>query len=91
MPRRLKLSLSSLQRLQLEDLRDHHQKPYLRERAAAVLKVADGLSAQAVSADGLLRKRAYQTICQWVHRFQTHGSPGLFIHPGRGRKPALPP
>ena len=44
MPGRLQLSLTEPQRAELEELRDHSPRPYLRERAAALLKVAGGLS-----------------------------------------------
>jgi hypothetical protein len=37
------LELSEQQRAELEDLRDHSPLPYLRERAAALLKIADGM------------------------------------------------
>ena len=36
----LQLSLSETQRESLLEVRDHHDKPYMREKAAAVLKVA---------------------------------------------------
>ena len=39
------LNLDADQRSQLERIRDHDQRPYLREKAAALLKVADGYSA----------------------------------------------
>jgi hypothetical protein len=37
------LELSIEQSAELEDLRDHSPLPYVRERAAALLKVADGM------------------------------------------------
>ena len=39
------LSLTPRQRRTLIRLRDHHRKPYLREKAAALLKIADACSA----------------------------------------------
>jgi hypothetical protein len=42
MPNPLEIQLSEEQLRELEDLRDHDQRPYLRERAAAILKVAVG-------------------------------------------------
>ena len=42
MPDPLKLKLTDKQRTELEQARDHHPKPYIRERAAALLKVAAG-------------------------------------------------
>jgi hypothetical protein len=39
MPKRIEIALSAAQQAELEAMRDHHTKPYLRERAAAILKV----------------------------------------------------
>lgn len=72
-------------------LRDHAPKPYLRERAAGILKVAAGKSAAAVARDGLLRERYPDTVRAWLDRYRTEGEAGLLIRPGRGRKPAFPP
>ena len=47
MPKRLIPILSDEQVQQLADLCDHSPKPYLRERAGAILKLAHGLSASA--------------------------------------------
>lgn len=91
MPQQLSLKLRAKQRSALEDLRDHAEKPYLRERAAALLKIANGDSARAVAAHGLLKKRWYHTISHWVERYQKDGIEGLKIKPGRGRKPAFFP
>ncbi|MBI1801096.1 MAG: hypothetical protein HYR71_05665, partial [Chloroflexi bacterium] len=46
------LVLSAPQRAELTALREHAAKPYLRERASALLKMADGQSASAVAAHG---------------------------------------
>ena len=43
MPARRTLHLSVEEREALEDLRDHAPKPYLRERAAALLLIASGV------------------------------------------------
>lgn len=91
MPKPLTLTLSSTQRLELERLRDHAAKHYLRERAAALLKIADGNSARQVAAHGLLRKRWHITISNWVSSYQAEGIDGLKIKAGRGRKPAFSP
>lgn len=48
-PRRT-LTLSAEERLTLEEMRDKHPKPYRRQRAAALLKIADGKSANWVAA-----------------------------------------
>jgi transposase len=85
------VSLSATQRQELLRLRDTAPKAYLRERAAALLKVADGMAAAAVARSGLLRRRQPDTVYLWLDRFQADGIPGLFIRPGRGRKPAFSP
>ncbi len=51
-----RLTLSDPERKALEALRDRGRKAYLRERAAALLKIAAGQSAHAVAAQGLLKK-----------------------------------
>lgn len=91
MPQQFNLQLKAKQRSALEDLRDHAEKPYLRERAAALLKVANGDSARAVADHGLLKKRWHHTLDIWVNRYQEEGIEGLKIKPGRGRKPAFSP
>lgn len=83
--------LTDAQRQELVQLRDHAAKPYLRERAAALLKIADGMAAAAVARYGLLRPRKPDTIYGWLDRFQTDGVAGLAVQPGRGRKPAFFP
>lgn len=91
MPAGLTVSLSETQRGELEAIRDHHDKPYLRERAAAILKIADGMSGLQVSQNGLLKLRDPDTIYEWVHRWEREGVTGLIIRSGRGRKPAFSP
>lgn len=86
-----RLLLTPPQRHALERLRDTAPKPYLRERAGALLKIADGRSAAAVARDGLLRQRQPETVARWVHRFRVSGIAGLVDRPGRGRKPAFSP
>lgn len=91
MPNPLTVQLTEKQRLELEDMRDHHAKPYMRERAAAVLKVADGQSGLRVALHGLLKRRDPDTVYSWLHRYQEEGLAGLAIRKGRGRKPAFSP
>lgn len=83
------LALTETERRALEDLRDHAAKPYLRERAAALLKIADGLPAAVVARSGLLRRRKADTVYRWMKRYRAAGIAGLAIRPGRGRKPAF--
>lgn len=86
-----RLVLTGAQRDDLTALRDRAARPYLRERAAAVLKVAGGEAAAAVARSGLLRPRDPDTVCAWLDRYLAQGAGGLRIRPGRGRKPAFSP
>ena len=56
------LSLSDAQRQELEHTRDHDHRPYLRERAAALLKIASGQSAHRVARHGLHKRRDPDTL-----------------------------
>jgi hypothetical protein len=85
------LILSNAQRGELVWTRDHAPKSYLRERAGALLKIAQGTPAAWVARDGLLRPREPMTVYDWMNRYQARGMAGLTIRPGRGRKPAFSP
>ena len=85
------LKLSPRQRRTLVRVRDHHPKPHLREKAAALLKVADGWTIQDVARFGLLRPRSRNSVSAWVARYQARGLAGLRVQKGRGRKPAFSP
>ena len=87
----LVLVLTEKERSGLEDLRDHDPKPYVRERAAAILKIADGRSGRSVALYGLYKPRCPDTVYDVVKRYRSEGVKGLFIRPGRGRKPAFSP
>ncbi|NDJ23712.1 helix-turn-helix domain-containing protein [Nostoc sp. B(2019)] len=87
----LELRLSMGQRQQLEKVRAQHRLPYMRERAAALLKVADGYSGRQVAMNLLLKRRQADTIYKWIKRYQAQGIAGLQNQPGRGRKPAFFP
>jgi transposase len=84
--------LTADQRAALEGVLRHDPKPYRRERAAAILQVADGKAAFAVARSGLLVRRAPDTVYGWLDRFEELGVAGLTIAAGRGRKPtSFPP
>jgi hypothetical protein len=91
MPEPLTIELTSEQRRELEYVRDHHEKPYVRERAAALLKIADGMSGRQVALHGLLRERDPDSVYSWFHAYQAEGLAGWRIRSGRGRKPAFSP
>ena len=86
-----RLALTPEQRRELVALRDSAPKPYLRERAAALLKVADGVPAAAAARAGLLRPRQPDTVYRRLRRSRAEGAAGLHDRPGRGRKPAFSP
>ena len=85
------VTLAQSDRTALVALRDHDRRPYLRERAATILKLGDGATIQEVAAAGLLKPRARHTIADWLDRYLAEGIAGLPIRPGRGRKPAFSP
>jgi transposase len=87
----LKIELTPAQRQELVEARDQHEKPYIRERAAAILKIADGMSGRQVALSRLLKQRDPDSVYSWVHRYQAEGMEGLLIKPGRGRKPSFSP
>lgn len=91
MPAKLKLELTTEQIRELEELRDRASKAYLRERAAAILKIANGSSGRETALHGLLKPRWQDTIYEWVQRYRAKGKIGLEIQSGRGRKPAFFP
>lgn len=85
------LSLTADAEEDLIEMRNTHEKPYLRERAAAILKIADGTSPHAVAKEGLLQERQPDTVYEWLNRYEAEGIDGLYIHDGRGRKAAYEP
>jgi hypothetical protein len=89
-PRR-RLELDEEARRTLEEMRDHHPKFYLRQRAAALLKIADGASANWVAAHGLHKWVDVDAVYGWLDRYLAYGLCGLYIRPGRGRKAAFSP
>lgn len=91
MPAAYKLELSDEQKAELEETRRRHPKAYMRERAAAILKVAAGESIRQVALNGLLQRREPETVKEWISRYLVERLPGLKIRPGRGRKPVFSP
>jgi len=91
MPKLRMLSLDQDQREELRQCRNHHSLPYMRERAAALLKVADGQRPAHVARNGLLKPHDPDVVYTWITRYERNGLLGLLIHQGRGRKPAFSP
>jgi hypothetical protein len=86
MSQRRTLPLTAEQRDALRHHRDHDCRPYVRERCAALLKVADGHAAHAVARTGLLRVRDPDTVYAWLNHYQEDGLPGLLAHPQGGNR-----
>jgi hypothetical protein len=92
MPKQLHVPLTAAQVAELVDARDHHPKAYLREKSAAILKIAvEGLPALQVAEHGLLKRRDDNTVRRWLSRYLHEGLAGLLVGRGRGRKPAFSP
>ena len=64
------LCLTGEERAYLEKTRDRERRAYLRERAAALLKIADGMAPFAVAKTGLLKPRHPETIYLWLNDFE---------------------
>lgn len=64
------LRLEPLEQQELERIRDHDPRPYLRERAAALLKVAGGMNAFRVAQEGLHKPRHPETILIWLNEYE---------------------
>jgi hypothetical protein len=74
------LTLSWTQRRELEQARDHEPRPYVRERCAALLKIADGAAPYAVARHGLLKPRDPDTVYAWLAHYLADGLAGLTGH-----------
>jgi hypothetical protein len=88
MVRRRTIGLAPEQRAELLWHRDHDPRPYVRERCAAVLKVAEGTTAYAVARHGLLKRREPDTVYGWLGSYQREGIAGLITrqHGGPRRR-----
>ena len=85
------LLLTDEQRAELHRAMLAHPKAYMRERSAALLKIAAGQAPHAIAQHGLLHARDPDTVYGWLARYRANGFAGLRITPGRGRKPAFFP
>jgi Winged helix-turn helix len=81
---RRRMTLTAEQQRQLVAHRDHDPRPYVRERCAALLKVAGGESVHAVARRGLLKPRDPDTVYGWLDLYQAEGLHGLVKHPPGG-------
>lgn len=85
------IELAPAQVQELEQVRDHHPKAYVRVKAAGILKVWAGASRRQVGKQGLLKPVRRETVQRWIVRYQQEGVAGLVVKAGRGRKPAFSP
>ncbi len=83
--KRISLELEPYQIKTLEQMSDRHPKPYLREKAAAILKVAAGERVEDVAEKGLLKPRKVATVRDWVKAYREHGLGSLYQAERRGR------
>ncbi len=74
---RWKLILSQAEQLTLQEVLRHHPHPDARERAAALLKVAEGYSPHWVARHALLRPRDPDSVYQWLRYYQHRGIAAL--------------
>lgn len=80
MARLRRVNLSEAERAELIEMRDTTKYEYVRERCAAVLKIADGQTAHAVAQQGLLRPRDPDTVYAWLNLYASGGCAGLVGH-----------
>lgn len=85
MAARRTLVLTDTERRELVAIRDHAPHAYLRERAAALVKIANGMAPCAVARIGLLKPRKPDTVYDWLTRYEAQGTPGLVQQP-RGHR-----
>jgi len=77
MAQRRKLALTPVQRAELVAYRDRDPRPDVRERCAALVKIADGLSPHAVARGGLLKARDPDTVYGWLTAYEAAGLAGV--------------
>jgi Helix-turn-helix domain len=80
MARRRTLTLRPEQQHALTTLRDHTKYEYVRERCAALLKIAGGRSPHWVARHGLLQPRDPDTLYSWLDLYAAEGTAGLQDH-----------
>lgn len=73
MARQRRLELTDEQRQALQEQRDHDPRPYVRERCAALLKIAAGQSPHRVARHGLLKPRDPDAVYAWLDYYQSGG------------------
>jgi hypothetical protein len=84
------LELTAEQRAELERVRDRAPQAYLREGAAALLKIAAGQAPYRVARHGLHRPRKPDTVYGWLAKYLAGGVAAL-RHQPRGHRGLSPP
>ena len=79
------VTLTAAQHSALVRTRDRDPRPYLRERAGALLKIAAGQSPRQVALTGLARRRRPKTVNGWLDAYLAAGLAGLVQQP-RGHR-----
>jgi len=74
------LSLTESKKQELINLRNHTQAEYVRERCAALLKIASRETPHRVAQAGLLRPRDPDTLYHWLDIYEAEGLAGLQDH-----------
>jgi transposase len=90
MPKRYTLVLTEKEKQTLTRWLKNPPRPYLRERARAILQVAQGVPI-ATTAEHLRVRVHRNAVSEWVQRFLAKRLAGLTIKAGRGRKPVFSP
>lgn len=80
MARHRTLTLTKGQETELTKLRNHTKEEYVRERCAALLKIAKGQTAHWVALNGLLKVREPDTVYNWLDIYEAEGIAGLQDH-----------
>ena len=80
MVRRRTLEVTADERAALLAVRDRDPHPQMRERCAALVKIAEGMSPHAVALHGLLRARDPDAVYGWLTIYEAEGIPGLRAH-----------
>jgi hypothetical protein len=86
MPSRRYLKLDQAQRAELDELIRRDERPYMRERAWALIQIADGKSPHWVSQSGLMRRRRPETVVAWLNAYEGGGVEALLQKRRRGRR-----
>ncbi len=86
MYQRRTLTLTDEERTALLYHRDHDPKPYVRERCAALLKIAQGHSPLPSPTPVCFALETPDTVYACLDLYQQEGLPGLFTHQHGGNR-----